>query len=41
MNPSVYVSRDTLYGAIYETEKLAEWLEEYMFAARYNQAKYI
>ena len=36
MNPTVHVSRDKLYRAIAETEMLTDWLEEYMFAARYN-----
>lgn len=37
MSPTVHVSRDTLYRAIAETEALADWLEEYMFAAQYNR----
>ena len=37
MSPTVHVSRDTLYRAIAETEALADWLEEYMFASRYNR----
>ena len=37
--PTVYVSRDTLYRAIAETEMLTDWLEKYMSAARDNHAK--
>lgn len=37
MSPSVHVSRDALYAAIEETEKLTEWLEEYMLAVRYGR----
>ena len=33
MSPTVHVYRDMLYRAITETEALADWLEEYMFAA--------
>ena len=36
MSLTVHVSREALYRAISETETLADWLEEYMFAARYN-----
>ena len=37
MSPTVHVYRDTLYRAITETEALADWLEKYMFAARYKR----
>lgn len=36
MTPDVNVRRDALFTAIEEVEKLAEWLEERMVAARYG-----
>ena len=37
MNPAVHVSRETLYQAIDETEKLTGWLEGHMLAVQYRQ----
>lgn len=34
MSPAVHVSREALFTAIEEVEKLAEWLEEHMIAVR-------
>jgi hypothetical protein len=36
MSPAVHVSRESLYASIEEVEKLAEWLEPKMFAAKYR-----
>ena len=38
MRPAVHVSRESLNAAIDEVDKLAEWLEPKMFAARYPYA---
>jgi hypothetical protein len=35
MNPIVHVSRDALFQAIEQVEKLGEWLDERMVAAKY------
>lgn len=37
MSPSVHVSREALFTAIEEVEKLAEWLEEPMIAVKYGR----
>lgn len=37
MSPAVHVSREALLTAIEEVEKLAEWLEEPMFAVKYGR----
>lgn len=34
---SVHLSRDTLFSAIKQVEMLAEWLEEYLQAARWRK----
>lgn len=36
MTPDVNVRREALFTAIEEVEKLVEWLEERMVAARYG-----
>lgn len=37
MSPALHVSREALFTAIEEVEKLTEWLEERMIAARYGR----
>ena len=41
MNPTIHVSRDTLYRAIAETEMLSDWLEEYLLKAWYKSRRVI
>ncbi|PTU68634.1 hypothetical protein [Chromobacterium haemolyticum] len=35
--PRLHISKETLFDAIKQVEVLAEWLEEKMFAAKYNR----
>ena len=41
MNPTLHVSRDTLYRAISEAEMLSDWLEEYLLKAWYKSRRVI